>query len=77
MNIENLSSARVLRLKHVVERVGLSRSTIYDKLDADSPRYDESFPKKIRLSISAVGWIESEIDGWIEGRTRLNNNEKG
>lgn len=57
---------RVLRLKQVLERVGLSRSTIYDRMNPASPRYDDTFPKPIKIGSSAVGWLESSISQWIE-----------
>lgn len=57
---------RVLRLKQVLERVGLSRSTIYDRMNPASPRYDDTFPKQIKIGSSAVGWLESSISKWIE-----------
>ncbi len=57
---------RILRLKQVLERVGLSRSTIYDRINPASPRYDNSFPKPIKIGSSAVGWLESSINEWIE-----------
>jgi len=70
MSVTGMTScaSRVLRLKHVQERIGLGRSTIYDRMDPRSPRYDRTFPKPIKLGIAAVGWIESEIDAWIGSR---------
>lgn len=70
MSVTSMTScvSRVLRLKHVQERVGLSRSTIYDRMNPKSPRYDSTFPKPIKLGIAARGWIEAEIDAWIKSR---------
>ncbi|MCK9780077.1 helix-turn-helix transcriptional regulator [Pseudomonas syringae] len=62
------SHPRILRLKQVQERVGLGRSTIYDRINPKSPRYDSSFPKPIKLGASAVGWVESKVTLWIESR---------
>lgn len=64
---------RVLRLKSLIERLGVGRSTVYDRLNPRSPRYDASFPKPIRLSSGggkrgAVGWLESEVSQWIAAR---------
>lgn len=59
---------RVLRLKQVLDRVGLSRSTIYERMNPASPRYDSSFPKPIKIGSSAIGWLESSINKWIESR---------
>ncbi len=62
------NSMSILRRHEVEVRTGLSRSTLYDKLNPKSPRYDSSFPKQRNLGTSAVGWIESEIDAWISSR---------
>ena len=66
---------RVLRLKQVLDRVGLSRSTIYDRMNPASPRYDHSFPKPMKIGSSAVGWLESSINKWIE--SLVDNTLKG
>lgn len=58
----------ILRLPEVSKRTGLSRSTIYDKQDPKSPRYDATFPKKIRLSENTVGWSEHAIDAWLTSK---------
>ncbi|PZW40205.1 AlpA family transcriptional regulator [Pseudomonas sp. URMO17WK12:I2] len=66
--------AAVLRLRKVVERLGISRSTIYDWMNPKSPRHDPTFPLPIKLSVSsrgAVGWLESEICWWLESRRAI------
>jgi prophage regulatory protein len=50
---------RIIRLPEVLERVSLSRTTIYQKIQ------EGSFPKQLKLG-RASGWLESEIDAWIE-----------
>ncbi|WP_116426030.1 helix-turn-helix transcriptional regulator [Pseudomonas citronellolis] len=62
------SISRILRLKQLVGLIGLSRSSIYDRMNIKSPRYDETFPRPIKLGKAAVGWIESDICVWIESR---------
>ncbi len=57
---------KVLRIKDLIGKVGMARSTIYDRLNPKSPRYDSSFPKPIKLGLSAIGWLEHEVDAWIE-----------
>lgn len=52
----------ILRLPAVLERTGLSRSTTYLMMSRGE------FPKTISLGERAVGWIESEIDQWLEER---------
>lgn len=53
---------RFLRLPEVLVRTGLSRSTIYVRLEQGR------FPRPVSLGARAVGWIEEEIDGWIRER---------
>ncbi|AMT87200.1 AlpA family transcriptional regulator [Pseudomonas koreensis] len=67
-NTEAVFYPRILRLKQLSERIGLGRSTIYDRMDTQSPRYDATFPKPIKLGPAAIGWIDSEITIWIEQR---------
>ena len=49
----------ILRLKNVIEKTGLARSTIYKYVDAGT------FPKPIPLGGRSVGWLISEIHDWI------------
>lgn len=59
----------ILRRRDLELRLKLSRSTIYDKINPASPRYDEAFPKPIRLGNgAAVGWIESEVEDWLHSQ---------
>jgi len=53
------------RRRSLETRLGLSRSTIYDKINPKSPRYDATFPKPIRLGGCAVGWLTHEVDEWL------------
>lgn len=52
----------ILRLPVVKARTGLSRSTIYLRV------CEGTFPKPVSLGARAVGWIESEIQQWLEQR---------
>lgn len=53
----------ILRRKQVQTRTGLSRSTIYTRIAAGK------FPRPIDLGGGrAVGWIESEIEAWLQAR---------
>ncbi|MGJ0485196.1 MAG: helix-turn-helix transcriptional regulator [Methylomicrobium sp.] len=53
-------SFKILRIKEVCQKTGLSRSTIYVLISQDL------FPKSVGLASRRVGWIESEIDDWIQ-----------
>ena len=61
-------TSRILRLRALIEHTGLSRSAIYDRLDAKSPRHDPSFPKSFQLGGQAVGWYEAEVDAFLDRR---------
>jgi prophage regulatory protein len=63
---EKNRALKILRIRQVQDRTGLSRSTIYDRLDPRSPRYDCNFPKPMKIGLSAVGWPETSINEWIE-----------
>ena len=73
MKVQLKNALVILRRKQVEARTGLSKSSIYAKLKFNPKRpadFDASFPKPICLGSgvaknSAVGWVESEIDGWI------------
>lgn len=59
---------KILRIKRLKEKVDLSGASIYNKLNPRSKYYDPTFPKPIRLGLASVGWIESEVDSWLEAR---------
>lgn len=51
---------RIIRIADVLDKTGFSRTTVYRMMD----KFD--FPRPIALGGQAVGWVESEIDRWIE-----------
>ena len=53
-------TTRVLRLTSVIEITGLARSTIYQKIA------ENRFPPSIKLGPSSVGWLEKDVEAWIE-----------
>jgi prophage regulatory protein len=50
---------KILRLPNVLDRTGLSRSTVYQRVT------EGRFPRPVSLGARAVGWIETEIEEWI------------
>lgn len=50
---------RFLRLDTVLDRTGLSRSTLYRKVE------DGTFPAQIKIASRCVGWRESAIADWL------------
>ena len=53
------NTERIIRLKTVLDRTGLSRSTIYRKIA------EGTFPSQVKISIHGAGWHESAVSGWI------------
>lgn len=54
---------RILRLRTVLDRTGLSRSTLYRKID------EGTFPAQIHIAARCVGWRESAILEWLDQPT--------
>ena len=65
---ETIMTVHILRRPEVETRTGLSRSTIYSRLDPKSAGYDETFPRPVKLGPRAVGWPEKSINTWLETR---------
>ena len=60
----------ILRLPTVKAITGLSRSTIYLRMS------EGTFPEKISLGSRAVGWLETEIQAWLDERISVSRKEK-
>ncbi|MGB6326535.1 MAG: AlpA family transcriptional regulator [Methylocella sp.] len=52
----------ILRLPAVKTSTGLSRSTIYLRVSQGT------FPRPVSLGGRAVGWLEAEIQEWLQRR---------
>ncbi|MBT2747546.1 AlpA family transcriptional regulator [Lysobacter sp. ISL-42] len=50
---------RLIRLPQVVERTGLSRSTIYRRVA------EGGFPRPVNPRGSLSAWVEDEVNAWI------------
>ena len=50
------------RLPVVKARTGLSRSSIYLRMKQGQ------FPRSISLGNRAIGWLESDVNKWLEDR---------
>jgi prophage regulatory protein len=53
---------RMLRLPEVEAKTGLSRETIF------RGGRERWFPKSVKISPAANGWVESEIDAYLQAR---------
>lgn len=50
---------RILRIRAVLDRTGLTRSTLYRKI------HNGTFPKQVRISARCCGWHESAVSAWL------------
>lgn len=58
--MQNDSPDRILRIKAVLARTGLSRSTMYRKMQ------NGTFPRNIKISTRCTGWRESAVTEWLK-----------
>ena len=49
-----------MRIPEIVNRTGMSRATIYNKI------YAETFPKQIPIGANMVVWLESDVQKWMQ-----------
>lgn len=56
---------RLLRAGEVSQRIGVSRTTLW-RMERDG-----RFPNRRRISDNIVGWLESDVNEWIQGRQPL------
>ena len=60
------SSDSALRIKALCNMLGLSRSTIYGKINPASSQYDATFPRPFKIGAMAVAWSRIEISNWLQ-----------
>lgn len=60
---------KILRLPAVKNQTGRSRSAIYQGMSQGK------FPKQINLGVRSVGWLQTDIDNWIE--SKISESHKG
>jgi len=63
-------TSKILRQRAVQDWTGLSRSTIYLMMR------EGRFPNSLSLGARSVGWLEADIQGWIESRVSASSDKK-
>lgn len=63
------ASVKILRLLQVREVTGLCRSMIYP-LEADL-----RFPRRVKIGVRAVGWLDNDVSAWITRRVALSRSK--
>ena len=66
-NTTHPPAAKIIRMRALTERIGLSKSEIYRRLAANR------FPKAISLGARARGWRVSDIDAWLDSLQQENS----
>lgn len=58
-----------MRMKELLDTVGMSRSALYDRISPTSPRFDPDFPKPVKINPSlkqeVLRWSRREVDEWL------------
>lgn len=62
---------KIIRLPAVKNKTGLSRSSIYLRMSKGE------FPNSIPLGGRAIGWLEGDIDQWLEKCISESKNREG
>ncbi len=63
---------RMLKVGEVVAIAGISRATVYRLVKSNK------FPKPKQISPARIGWLQSEISGWLSslpGKQAADGNE--
>ncbi len=58
--MHSTATDRILRLKAVLTLTGLTRSTLYRKMEAGT------FPASTQISTRCIGWRESAVTRWLD-----------
>ena len=69
--IEQSTARQVLRLPEVMRRTGKRRTSLLQAIQRGE------FPKPIRLGARAIGFIQSEVDAWIDARMAERDGQDG
>ena len=61
----------ILRLPEVRRKTGLPKSSVYRQVALGN------FPSPVRLTPRTTGWLEHEVDQWLETRARVSHATEG
>jgi prophage regulatory protein len=70
MSEDTPAHKRLLRLPDVSNRIGKKRSSIYLMIA------NSEFPNPIKLGKRSVGWLEEEINAWIDARVKASRQKE-
>ena len=61
---KQVTAPRSLRLPEVLNLVGVTRSTLYRWMEA------ETFPRQISVGANTVVWVESDVTKWMQDQIK-------
>lgn len=56
---------RFIRMKEVVQKVGISKSNIYRLMP------EGKFPRPVTIGPNSVAWLEDDVEGWIQEKIEI------
>lgn len=63
-NSSQQAPLKIIRMREVLQRTGLTRSTVYAQMKAGI------FPSNFKIGLSVSGWNASEVDEWVRSRVK-------
>jgi prophage regulatory protein len=63
--------SNVIRFPALRQKLGMVGRTTIFRWERDG-----KFPKRIKLGANSVGWLESEIESWLESRADIREEAK-
>ena len=63
---------RIIRVKEFLTILGVSKSTFYTWQDKSSAYYKPNFPKKVSLGANSVGYLESDVNQYLNEIKKTN-----
>ena len=66
-----LIAPSILRVKQLAACLSISRSSIYERINPRSPRYDPQFPQPLKIG-RVTGFLASEVAEFILTRAKIN-----
>ncbi|WP_319480252.1 AlpA family transcriptional regulator [uncultured Draconibacterium sp.] len=65
-----MTDEKILRLPELLAKTGLSRSTMYKMVK------EQTFPKPVNLGLRCSGWLQSEVNDWLNQKITQRNEGK-
>jgi prophage regulatory protein len=61
---------RVIRVPQVLDKAGVGRTKLYEMIEQGE------FPRPFRLGLRAIGWLERDVERWIQLRVKAGRRER-